>query len=175
MADTIRTLADLLVLLADNTSGNISPQDVRDALVSRFGVYGQVYTSGGSTGVSVGTSPVTVEWDSDGLDDGLTADSANDRLSVGSGSDGVFLVLAQFSFTGTASTTFTLKLSVNGTQDDALACKVKLDASGSPISASFAGLVSLVSGDAVTVEVVADGASKTFTLAEGQLSLRRIA
>jgi len=34
MADTQRSLAALLVLLADNATGDISPQDVRDMLVS---------------------------------------------------------------------------------------------------------------------------------------------
>src|SRR3990167_284713 len=34
MADTIRQLAALQALLADNTSGAISPQDLRDFLVS---------------------------------------------------------------------------------------------------------------------------------------------
>src|SRR3990167_4158884 len=36
MADTARTLAALQALLADNTTGDISPQDVRDLLVSLF-------------------------------------------------------------------------------------------------------------------------------------------
>ena len=36
MADTARTLAALQALLADNTSGDISPQDVRDMLVRLF-------------------------------------------------------------------------------------------------------------------------------------------
>lgn len=34
MADTIRTIAALQALLADNTAGNISPQDLRDMLVT---------------------------------------------------------------------------------------------------------------------------------------------
>ncbi|MCK4869514.1 MAG: hypothetical protein KAS93_00215 [Gammaproteobacteria bacterium] len=34
MVDTVRTIADVLVLLADNTSGDISPQDMRDMVVS---------------------------------------------------------------------------------------------------------------------------------------------
>ena len=36
MADSIRTLAQLKALLADNTVGNISAQDIRDFLVSVF-------------------------------------------------------------------------------------------------------------------------------------------
>jgi len=40
MADTPRTLAALQALLADNTAGDISPQDVRDLLVSVMGAGG---------------------------------------------------------------------------------------------------------------------------------------
>lgn len=34
MVDTVRTISELRVLLADNTTGNISPQDLRDMLAS---------------------------------------------------------------------------------------------------------------------------------------------
>lgn len=40
MADTVRTLSALQAILADNTSGNISPQDLRDMLVSTKGGHG---------------------------------------------------------------------------------------------------------------------------------------
>lgn len=36
MADTIRTKAAILALMADNKSGNISPQDMRDAIVTIY-------------------------------------------------------------------------------------------------------------------------------------------
>lgn len=39
MADTIRTLAALQALLADNTSNDISPQDLRDAIYSLHNAY----------------------------------------------------------------------------------------------------------------------------------------
>lgn len=37
MADTVRTKAAILALLADNTTGDISPQDMRDFVVSIYG------------------------------------------------------------------------------------------------------------------------------------------
>ncbi len=40
MTDTIRGLTALQTLLADNNTGNISPQDVRDLLVSSLGGFG---------------------------------------------------------------------------------------------------------------------------------------
>jgi len=45
MADTRRSLSALQTLLADNTTGAISPQDVRDLLVSASPPYGSIYVS----------------------------------------------------------------------------------------------------------------------------------
>jgi hypothetical protein len=45
MPDTDRTLAALQSLLADNVAGDISPQDVRDMLVSLSIKYGEMYIS----------------------------------------------------------------------------------------------------------------------------------
>lgn len=46
MADTIRTIAALQTLLADNATGDIDPQDSRDVLVSLANAYQQLYTKG---------------------------------------------------------------------------------------------------------------------------------
>lgn len=40
MTDTIRTLQQLLILMADNITQQISPQDVRDTIVSMYSGYG---------------------------------------------------------------------------------------------------------------------------------------
>jgi hypothetical protein len=45
MADTVRTLAELLTLLADNTTGAISEQDMRDVVVSLSPAHGGMYIS----------------------------------------------------------------------------------------------------------------------------------
>lgn len=45
MADTVRTVSALKTLLADNTSGAISPQDLRDMLVSLVPGWGSYYIS----------------------------------------------------------------------------------------------------------------------------------
>jgi len=175
MADTFKTLSTLQSLLADNTSEDISPQDVRDMLVSIMGVYAQLYTHDGVSGLTVGTSPVDVEWASGQTEDGIDADATAESITVGSGHDGLYLALAQFSFSGSLSVTFELHLAVDGVQEDAIACKRKLGTGGDVGSCSFAGLVTLADGEEVTVEVEADGSSKTFTLVHGQLVLIRIA
>jgi hypothetical protein len=43
MAETQRTVAEILALLADNTTQAISPQDERDAFVTGRSGYGQIY------------------------------------------------------------------------------------------------------------------------------------
>lgn len=58
MADTQRSVSDILALLADNTSGNISPQDIRDAFATwRMGM-GQIYIPSGS-GAAITISDTT--------------------------------------------------------------------------------------------------------------------
>jgi len=72
MADTIRTLAQLKTLLADNTIGNISAQDIRDFLVSVFN-----FVNDGSGNVSL-TGNVAI---TDGSIT-LSADETVDGLNV---------------------------------------------------------------------------------------------
>lgn len=52
MADTIRTLSALQTLLANNTAGDISAQDVRDFLVSAFGTWSSYTPAWTSTGTA---------------------------------------------------------------------------------------------------------------------------
>jgi len=60
MADTVRTYAALQVLLANNITGDISPQDVRDFLASTYnwvnavaGGAGAIAFAGGNVGIGV--------------------------------------------------------------------------------------------------------------------------
>ena len=67
MADTVRTRTALLALLANNTTGDISPQDLRDFMVSTFG--------GRAIRTVTGDATLTTD-DSFVLVDGLAADAA---------------------------------------------------------------------------------------------------
>jgi len=61
MADTIRTKSSLLALLADNTTGDISPQDLRDIVCERcMGVYGGIWQDAADITVSGITNSVAV-------------------------------------------------------------------------------------------------------------------
>lgn len=61
MADTVRSLAALQSLLADNTSGAISPQDVRDMLISLIPSRGELsLSSAATTTISTVNTPVKI-------------------------------------------------------------------------------------------------------------------
>ena len=174
MADTVRTRASILALFADNTTGDISPQDLRDFVLSTMGVAAQIYQSAGSAGMSVGTSFLQIAFGYNGPDENAIADQANDRIQIGASGDGVYLVLGSFSFDGSASTKFTIQASKNGTENASICCEADVNATPDLVSASFTGLMTLAAGDYVTAEVKADGAAKTFTLREGSLTVVRI-
>lgn len=177
MADTIRKKADILTLLADNTSQLISPQDLRDAVVSMWGVYGFMYVADGSSSqtVNIAAAKLTL-WASNGASNGLTVDATtDDDITVDAGSDGVFVVWGQFSFTGTASKVFQFHARKNGGEVSGLGCRVMLDGSGNEAHCGFVGLVSgVVATDVFTVYVECDTDSSSMTLKDGQFGLLRI-
>jgi len=172
---TVRTKTYLDTLLATNGVQGISATDLRDFKDSVMGVYASIYTSGGSTSQTMGTSAAKLTlWASNGEADNASADATNNEIEVGAAGDGDYLVIGQFSFSGAVSTTFTIKAAVNGVEDDAVACERKLGTGGDVGSCSFAGIITLADGDLVSVYVTADAASKSFTLQEGSLTIRRI-
>ena len=176
MADTIRTKAACLALLPDNTAGDISPQDLRDTVVSLFGVYGCLYTKDGSTAqTGVGTTPAKFTgFASDGAANGTTVSNANDKITISSGSDGTFLVFFHCSFSGTANTKFTFALRKNGAEGNFL-YERKLGATGDVGDAVLFGPVeSVVATDYFEIYVEADGASKSITPAQSTFMVLRI-
>ncbi len=61
MADTERTIAELLVLFADNATGDISEQDCRDLIVSLANAYGGMHISSSvETVIATVSTPVKV-------------------------------------------------------------------------------------------------------------------
>lgn len=63
MAQTERITSDINALLADNTTGAISPQDLRDAIASAFGGYGSLLLTIAGAGAiksAVGQTPLAI-------------------------------------------------------------------------------------------------------------------
>ena len=174
MADTGRTLAALQALLADNTAGAISPQDLRDALVSCLGCYGEMYVTGGSTAqTGIGTAAVDITaFTTAGASEQTTVDVVTgDTITVTVG--GVYLLVLTGSYTGTVSTTFTVYVAVNGVNVGAGSVSL-LDAAGAGGHAAVQALATLAAADEVTGTIKANGASKSATITEASLQVIRI-
>lgn len=79
MADVIRSLSELNILFADNVNNDISPQDMRDLIVSQM-VHGEVGTNG-QTSITLGTGYQALDFDTAGtFERGVSIDVAAGRI-----------------------------------------------------------------------------------------------
>lgn len=111
MADTVRNISALQTLLADNTSGAISPQDLRDVLVSLSSISGwgdyvdTANTSGSPQSISANTDTIVLNNAGTKLEQELPFDvaaaggfydSANNKILAVTEGDGK-LITVEFS------------------------------------------------------------------------------
>jgi hypothetical protein len=123
MVDTARSLTEIQTLLADNTSGAISPQDVRDMLLSVVHARGEIaITSSAETSILLvdtwypvaGTWTLTTATSGEGFDM-----STNGQLRYTGTPDRIVFVNATVSFeSAVAAKTFEFALAVDGTVID---------------------------------------------------------
>ena len=114
MADTVKTRAELITLLADNVSGDISPQIIRDMLVSIFGVWSGLYVADGAvaqTGIT--TTPVKMSGFTNNVIGvgGMTPDHTDDSIAVPV--DGNYLFLAHISSSGSLNQVFEIHVAID--------------------------------------------------------------
>lgn len=176
MADTIRSRAALLALLADNTTGDISPQDMRDVLVSIHGVYGEIRVEAGAAAQgSISTTPAKITgWNTTGLAAGTTPDHATDN-DISVLSDGIYRVTFSLSISApTASTKFSFEVYKNGSATGIVA-ELTTNATPDEFIVAGGGLISCSANDNIELYVYADAGSKSITPTEGQLVVHRIA
>jgi len=176
MADTIRTKAALVALLADNTSGDISPQDVRDFLVSVMGVFGSIYVKDGSTAQgSLGTTQTKMTgFAADGPSDGTTPAHGSDQITIDN--DGTYEISFDNSFSGTANAEFKFHLRVDGVEAASGACSRKIGAGGDVGNCGFRTQLALTATDVVTVYIETDNAldGDSMTPEFAHLTVKRI-
>ena len=154
---TIRTNAALQTLFADNTTGAISPQDLRDFLDSIMGVYGGVLITSGVTGqVLVAATPEQLtEWTADGESNGATPAFASNQITIDNA--GVYAVFFQISFEGITGSTFDFSVYKNGSPlSPVIDCERKT-ANTDVGSASMTAHLTLAAADVLTIEVESSG------------------
>lgn len=182
MAQTVRTQADLIATrLPDGSAGAISPEDVRDFLVS-MSVYGAIYVEDGTTAqTGIGTTPVLVTCFNtaegvDGTAANVTPAKASNKLTVGTSGDGVYRVDWALSLTAlTASTQYIIEIRAAGALTN---YKQEINTNATPDDAhmSGSGIISgLTAADDIELYVACDAASKAMTPTQAVLMAQRLA
>jgi len=177
MVDTRRNLAALQALLADNQEGSISPQDVRDMLVTTLGSYGSLVKNALAT-TSIGTGAwVQIPFEAAGeASAAVSVDAAQNRLTAQVA--GVWL--AEYHVAGQLeaplATLVQSQLYKNGaTIDNQSWDQVELAVVDQYRSLRGGGLFSLSVGDYLELYAAHDdGGSQDFKLQYGWLRMRLI-
>lgn len=125
MVDTVRTIEDILLLLADNTSGDISPQDIRDAVVSLEALSPTVAIHPSVTSAAAGNYFASGFYDCPVADSNLTQASAIQTHGTANGAAAAHAIAVA----GAAGTTdgSDLVLTVTGTSIDDNGVRVASD------------------------------------------------
>ena len=171
MADTQRNLAALLLLAPDQTTGDVSPQDLRDMLVSLLGGFGNIFTNDGVTAQSITGGAAAVKMTGfvgNGPASGCTADKANNKLVANL--TGKYMVVFQCSFSGSANITFQFHVRNGGAEITSLGCERKLGAGGDIGSCSIVGIGDFTAAQDIEVYVECDGVGAQ-SITPKQLSL----
>lgn len=173
MSDTQRTTAALQALLADNVTGAITPQQLRDMLVSCFGGYGWMYVENGAVAQTVNIAPSQLTaFAANGISNGPTPDQANDQIAIAVAGD--YWASGEFALSGAAGRTIQFQLRKNGIAVAGSRSRAKFDSAGDLFEVSFSGLVTCASGDLLSVWVAADVDGTSITVVDATLSVRRL-
>lgn len=160
MADTQRTLTAILALLADNTTGDISPQDVRDMLVSSIGRCAQIsvpaanraaVTIAGTVNYYEATAPTWVLGSFDALFD---QSSGNGRLKYLGVVAADLHIACTISLTcGSNNQVIHARLGKNGVSDAASEVQFKLGTVGDVASTALHLIATVSPGDYISLFV----------------------
>lgn len=173
MAQTPKSLAALLDALADNTTGQITPEDIRDMLVSLYPARGQIQlTSGGSVATSFATSGTYVkvagvtELDAT-VSNGDVAMPANGAIQWKKAANQVLLVNATLEVLPAVNNQrYTFTFAKNGVAIPGLAFTAFYgNLSGNPVGVFLSGLVDVAQDDTITVVAKNDTGTASITAA----------
>lgn len=138
--------------------------------------YGEIYVADGSTAqTSIGTTPAKITgFAANGLSEGTTPDHTSDQITVGS--DGVYHISFNCSWTGTTNAVYELHGRLNGAEQGNLGIHRKIGTGTDVGSAGFQGFLTLSASDIITVYVESGngGGTDTFTPVDMNLTVTKV-
>ena len=173
MAEAAKAVATLLSNFADNSTGNISAEELRDFVVTALGVYGSITVNDASAEqVDIGTTDVKLTcFTADGNSNAMTPSHTNDQITILVAGD--YDVTFTCSFLASAGV-WQMHLAI----DDVLqpyGFHRKIGIPGDVGSASFiAPGITLAVNEVLSVYVVSEGATDDITVVDAALSVRLV-
>jgi hypothetical protein len=158
MADTQRSLAALMALLANNTTGDISPQDVRDLVETVRMKSGSLYVPEAAAAAIV--IPDTINyvemsapaWTLNAGADGFDETAGNGRLTYKGVADAMLHVACTISLTAASNNqVFHVMLAKNGTPDVSSEVIFKIGTGADAASTALHLVVQVALGDYLSV------------------------
>ena len=173
MADAARPVAQLLRELADNATGEVSPQHMRNLLVTALGVYGTLYCFDENTEQSnIGTSGITLNCFTDIRQcSGVCAFPDTDELVINHAGDYDFAFSVGFS--GTFGSYINFRLAKNGAQLNA-GIHRKLANADVGAASFIAHGIAAEAGDRFTIMVASDTATDDITVIDAEFSAKMV-
>jgi len=175
MADTIRSIDDLNTRLADNGLGKITPQDLRDMMVSQM-VHGEIGSGAKAAITLTGTNYRTLDLTVGGaVERGVNADPAN-KIIAGVPVRMKAIVHCEVCFRGAQNTAYEFSVFRNPlttpVQQDRLTRTLRPTAAADIVAHTWSTSLQLEAGDSLQFGVKGNGA--TFELLFAVLRVQRI-
>jgi len=170
MADTIRTLDELNIILRDNGANELSAQDIRDLVVSMM-VHGEIGAINNAE-ITLGASWQTVDLDTAGvIKRGVTLDVATHQIKE-IAVDLKAQVAADVCFLGAAGQVYDFAVYKNGSTQIGGSARTLHGAGATPVSYSWSVSAQLLQDETLELAVRSNG--NVFTLKNGLLRIKRI-
>lgn len=174
MADTQRTLAALVAILANNVTGDISAQDIRDMLVSLAADHAELYVSG-SAETTIATKDA---WVDEGSTWTLSANArnfsegTNGRLQFDGVAVRAFMVAGTVSMTSPENNkTYEFGIGKNGTIWTPSIIQRKIGTGADVGAAPIAGIIEMDTGDYLTLQVRNTTDTSNVTVTKANISV----
>jgi hypothetical protein len=171
MAQTPRQLPDLLLALADNTVGAITPEDIRDMLVSLYPSRGQITLQTPVTTTFSGSGTYTTLAGTTAIDTAVCSTCvtmpANGTIRIEKAQQQVVLVNATLEVLPAGNNKrYTFTFAKNGTPISSLAFTAFFgNLQGNPAGVFLSGLIPFVANDEISVVVKNDSDTTAITAA----------
>jgi len=176
-AATTLSGAELVPLVQSGANVQTTISDLSAFTQTTYGGYGEIFVAGGTTSQTTSgtanTYTTLTAFTSDGPDNGsVTADAANDRLTLATG---VYLVNFNATFTASNNHTFLFRC-FNSTTASAFANTVAQNHTHStdPHQVGFTALLSVTGTTNIIVQVASPDTSQPFVISEANFIATRV-